>query len=361
MPRERGFILATTLLVMTLLTVMLTAAFVMVSAESRTTNASYATTRSLGLAQAGLQSYLSQSHVLGSGYDSLNYAFPGGYSRVVARRLRDSTGTERAVWVVYSTGVDSTGTLVGQGSGQRVVAQLAHLDAGILPARAAMVAANGVSMSASGANPIDGINTGFDVPPCFTPNPPNAFYDTVGLVTGTGMYTGSGGATPGGEAGGTQYLADAGEVIDSTRIDWARLVAGEFTPDSYNALPTNGNSTYQSHYFTGNVTIPSGTRRGMLVSLGNVTLANGSHWDGIIIAGGKLDANVNGNFRVHGIVITGLNISLGQAVSANQVRRECGTCTREIRWDYCYTRSSIANLSYLVPIRGTFVDTWKTY
>lgn len=433
--RDRGFILATTLLVMTMLTVMLTAAFVMISAEYRSTNGSYSMTRSLNFAQAGLQLYFSQAHTFpaGDNYDSLDYTYSGGFARVVARKLRDSiAGSTSAVWIVYSTGQDTTRTLTTSGTASRVVAQLARLQTGSLPAAGAMVAANGVSVNGSGANPINGINTGFDVPlySCTTPNPPNAPYDTIGLYTVTGGYAGTldvggelvpydSGTAESGTAstltdlgkswaanafrddsvlivsgtgagqrrriasntatvltvsanwatnpsassfyriyGTIRYLGTATEVVDTTRIDWQALVNGQFTPDYYGTLPASGNTQYQSHYFTDDVTIPSGTRRGMVVTQGDVTFASGMHWDGIIIAGGKIDANGNFNFTLHGMVISGLNEALGQSVQQNQVRRGG---TRIIRWDYCYAKASIASLNFLVPIPGTFTDSWKTY
>ncbi|HWO89589.1 MAG TPA: hypothetical protein VNL98_10620, partial [Gemmatimonadales bacterium] len=184
---RRGFILATTLLVMVLLTVMLTAAFVMVSAEYRTTTSSHGSTRALNFAQAGLESYLAEAHNLSSGYDSTHYSFSGGYARVVARRLRDSTASVSQLWVIYSTGLDTSRQLVSEGGGgQRVVAQLATLDPGQLPYRAAMVAANGVLMSGSGSNPITCDDFGFTTPGCITA----ARHDTTGLTTSTGNYTG---------------------------------------------------------------------------------------------------------------------------------------------------------------------------
>ncbi len=440
---DRGFILATTLLVMTMLTVMLTAAFVMVSAEYRSTNGSYATTRALNFAQAGLQQYFSVAHTFvgGSSYDSVNYTYSGGYARVVARKLRDSiVGSERAVWIVYSTGLDTTRTLTAQGSASRVVAQLANFSTGSLPAPAAMLAPNGVNMIGTGSNPINGINTGFDVAAysCVTPNPPSAAYDTIGLYTPAGeteaydaggeiviydngtaesgnnnrltdvnkswttdeyvdywltIVSGAGAGQTRAIASNTatelrvspnwtvnpaagsvyriqsavRYMSTPTEVIDTTRIDWQALVSGEFTPDYYGTLPASGNTLYQSHYFTGDVTIPSGTRRGLLVAQGDVTIDANAHWDGIIIAGGLLDADVNGAYYIHGMVITGLNIALGANVFRNRVRRAPAgiypntTTTRFIQWDYCYAKASIASLSFLVPITGTFTDSWKTY
>jgi len=348
---DRGFVLVTTLLVMTLLTVLLTAAFVMISAESRTTGSAYETSRALNLAQAGLQGYFATAHNLASGRDSTDYTFPGGYARIVAQRLRDSTAAIRPLWVVYSTGVDTTRSLTTAGGAQRVVAQLAYHDRGTLPSRAAMVAANDVNMTANGTNPISGVNLGFTITGCTIP----AADDTTGLTTPSGAYGGTGGADVG---NGIEYLANPTAVMDSTHIDWARLLGGEFTPDYVGTFPAAGNSTYQTHYFTADVTIPSGQRRGVLVTTGDVTLVSGSHWDGIIVAGGRLDGNVNSNYALHGMVITGLNISQGENVQANQVRRGTG---RTIKWDWCYARSAINSLGFLTPIRGTYTDTWDTY
>lgn len=354
---RRGFILATTLLVMTLLTVMLVATFVTISAEFRTTNASWSMSRSLNLAQSGLQNYFAYGHSLGTGLDSTNYTLPGGYARVVARRLRDSTANDRALWIVYSTGVDTTRSLTIQGTGQRTVAQFAYLSAGALPARAALVAANGVILRGNGGNPVSGRNKGFTLSGCTIP--PSA--DTFGLTVPVGGYTDSThGNSPGGKGiNGMEVLPTAGVVIDSTRIDWPKLVAGEFTPDYVNTLPPAGNSGFQTHYFTGDVSIPSGTRRGLLVARGDVTLSGSSEWDGIMVVGGSLRSPAGGQpYTVYGMVITGLNLSLPASGAAPTVlSRGAGT----IQWDWCYTRSSISALTFLVPVRGTYVDTWKTY
>ncbi len=341
---------------MTLMTVMLTAAFVMVAAEFRTTNGSFASTRALNYAQAGLQTYFANSHNLSTGYDSTNYAFSGGYARVVARRLRDSTSTSKQLWIVYATGVDTSTTTNVQGTGgSRVVSQLATLDPGVLYTRAALVSATNVTMTASGTNPISGVNLGFTMSGCTIP--PNPWDDTTGLAVPTGAYGGSGSGDP---QNGIEYLASASAVIDSTRIDWSKLVNGEFTPDYVNTLPAtcSGSScAYRTYYHTGDVTIPSGQRRGFLIARGDVTLANNAHWDGIIIAGGRLNAIVS-SYTVHGITITGLNLSLGENVLTNQIRRGSG---RNIKWDYCYARASINSLGYLTPVRSSYTDAWDLY
>jgi Tfp pilus assembly protein PilX len=356
---RRGFVLPTTILVVTLLTVMLAAAFILVSADYRTTLNAFASARALALAQAGLQNYLSVGHnLLALTQDSTTYTFSNGWASVIARRLRDSTTTaplQPALWVVEAIGFDTVRALSGQPNGQRAVAQFATLQPGNLPARAAITAANGDSMIGAGANPVDGRNFAFAITGCTIP----ARADTMGLtVPGpagpAGGYVGPGGNDVNGVKGvgaSIEYRSSASAVIDSTRIDWAKLVAGQFTPDFVGVLPDAGNNTYQSHYFVGNLTIDAGQRRGLLVVTGNVTFSSGAHWDGVIIAGGYIDFGPS--FTLHGMAITGLNGTPGR----NRINRAAGT----IEWDWCYSHASIASLMYLVPIKNAWVDTWSTY
>jgi len=356
---ERGFVLVTTLLVMTLLTVLLTAAFLMISAESRTTGSAYETGRSLNLAQAGLQGYFASSHNLTTGRDSTNYTFPGGYARVVAQQLRDSTALLRPLWVVYSTGIDTTRSLMAAGGALRVVGQLAHLDAGRLPTRAAVVSPTGVHLTGGigQGQPMNGtnFNSGVCTIPVGTPT------DTFGLTMPTGATYSSSGNTGDSRyypTGGVEYLSSASAVIDSTRIDWAKLVGGEFVPDYYGSWPNpcSGSGCVNSSFlFTGDATVPAGQRRGLLVVYGNVTFAASAHWDGIILAGGYLKTPNSG--VIHGMVVTALNTSLGQTVPPDTIARAAST----LRWDWCYTVGAVAALSYLTPIRGTYTDTWDTY
>jgi len=368
-PPVRGFILATTLLVMTLLTVMLTAVFITVSAEFRSTGSSFSLARSLNLAQAGLHTYFASAHALGTGYDSTNYTFPGGYARVVARRLRDTTGTTRELWIVYATGVDTTRSLLSVGGGSRAVANLAYRP-GQVPARAAMVAANGVDVTAGPLgvvlNPLNGQNAGIGrnwVIGCTEPVSPAG--DTAAVTTAAPGYSESPGNSP---TGTVQTLASHSAVTDSTLIDWARVVAADLYPDYTNTLPTpcppflpwgdSNHCPYSSYYWNGSVTVTSaggGASRGLLIATGDVTMASGSHWDGIIIAGGQFVANVT-SYVVHGMVISGLNCATSSCPPRNSVERG-GT----IRWDWCYAHAAISGFASLAPISGTFMDTWKTY
>jgi Tfp pilus assembly protein PilX len=364
-PCPRGFILPTTLLVVVLLTVMLAAAFALITAETRVTDNAFASSRSLAFAQAGMQNYLSVGHNLSGTSDSAIYTFRGGYARVLALRLRDSVTVapkSRPLWVVRSIGFDTVRAPAGQPNGQRAVAQFARLQTADIPILAAITAANGVQMigsdgnpHAADPNPISNVDAHFSVVPGCAAIRPNPSSVSTAVLVPAALYLPGSGAAP---TGPVVQVGSSAAVIDSTRIDWALLLGGQFTPDYVNQLPSSGNSTYQIHYFTGDVSIPSGSRRGFLVAVGDVSLQSGAHWDGIIVAGGLLDANVN-NYTIHGMVVTGLNLSItGQPVQPNKIKRGSN---RVLQWEWCYAHASISSLAYLVPIKNAWVDTWSTY
>ena len=181
-----GFILPTTLLVMTLLTVMLTAAFIMASAEFRASDNSMANSRALSLAQAALENYFSSQRLLdtGSTYDSVRITFSNGYADVVGWRVRAQTGSHLPLWLARSIGTSTDPKQPGQPQGQRAVAQMAELNTGLIPARSAITAINGIQMvtGGTGGNPISGHdnNYGSGVPGCSRP---------VGSAADTAAYT----------------------------------------------------------------------------------------------------------------------------------------------------------------------------
>lgn len=444
-PARSGFILPTTLLVMTLLTVMLTAAFILASAEFRASDNTLANSRALALAQAGLENYFSQQRNLdtSSTYDSLRITFSNGYADVVGRRVRAITGSRLPLWLVRAIGASTDPRQPGQAQGQRAVAQLAELNNGLIPARAALTAVNGIQMVAGGSttNPINGHNFGFSMTGCTIPggsaadtaaytigsntmisfttvtanaggsygrssgfsyntyfapgeevvangftNASNNGYSTVTGATGntltvtkapntvaeaagtrtislaSGNYLTSaiGGPTP---SGTQQALPSISSAYDSTHVDWQRVLNGDFSPDYVNTWPAvcTGTCTYNSYYWTGNVTVPTGQRRALLIATGDVTLSAGTHWDGIIIAGGALKAvpGAANSYIIHGMAITGLNCGVGSC-PATQDSIQRGS-SNDIQWDWCYTHAAIGGLNGLVPLKNTWVDTWSLY
>ena len=342
---SRGFVLPTTLMVMALLTVMLTAAFILISAEYRTTDNALAMSRAHAIAQAGLENYMSRypSITPTSTYDSVHVVFGSGYAEVVAQRLVASSGSHPTLWLIRSTGVQTAGgTLTGQTTGRRVVAQLAVLNPGKLPLKSAFVAANPLVVAANGGNPISGDDAClFNV-------------DTAGLTIAAGDLSGSG------VQGGIRTLPSRATVLDSTHVDWASLLAGNFTPD-YVVPPWPAPSLANRVYYApGDLTLPTGTRWGVLVVQGDLTLGSGgaTEWDGIILVGGRI-IEAGGSITVHGSVTTGLNNLINpNSVPPDSVNQAGNS---EYRWDSCWTALQQLSMGSLSPLRNGFINTWSTY
>ncbi len=358
--RRRGFILPTTLMVVALLTVMLTAAFTMVSAEFRTTDNSLAAQRAMAIAEAGLQNYLSANSNLSGVYDTVSsIAFPGGYAAIGASRLVPAVGAKNAVWVVRSYGYATDPTLTGQPQAMRVVGRLARLNPGTLYARAAWMSAAPVHIQGIfGSNPINGSDlcTGSPV-------------DTFGLTIASGDYTSSPGSTPGnGIEPGTWTRA---RVADSTHIDWAKIVAGnvdydyDVTSGSWPGSPTG----YPIYYANGDVYLTSslGTRTGVLVVTGNLRIGSNAVWRGMIIAGGTVTNDnffgiVGVPFAIQGSLISGLNETISPgSVGTSFVYRFTGSSSQGMRWGSCYVNSAAGSMASLTPIRNGWLDTWSLY
>lgn len=339
-----GFILPTTLMVMTLLTVMLSAAFVMVSAEFRASDNALAQSRATSLAQAGIQDYFSRNRAISSGttYDSLRITYSAGYADVVARRLVPVIGSRQAIWLVRSTGSITGSVLSGQVQAQRTVAQFSTFNPGVLPVKAAFVAGNQIVF----------INTGLPAP--ITGSDSCGALDSAGLVVTPANMVGD-------HSGMVIRTFPPNAVLDSTHIDWSSLVAGNFTPD-YNVPPFPGAAamtTFPILYSSGNLSLSAfSTGRGILVVKGDLSIGVWASWSGIILVGGRVTAAGFSLVNIQGTVVTGLNnITTPNSVGPDTIPRGWPG----FQWNSCDAASAAASQGAMAPLRHTFIDTWATY
>jgi hypothetical protein len=235
--------------------------------------------------------------------------------------------------------------------GRRTVAQLATYSAPDFPARGAVFAANGVVISGAGggANPINGTDgsCGSTEPvPGLIATEPSGYTEVIG------------GSDPTGSPGKPTGYGNADAVIAATRINWPSLVAGNFTADY--ELPAGpvvwtGSPTV---LIQGNYTLGAGLpnpAEGILVVTGNLTVGSGFHYHGVILVGGYLSSP--GNAFIHGMLVTGLNISLGQVVPPDTFPR----AQMQLFWRSCEYYPAIMSQAWLSPLGNAWVDTWSTY
>ncbi len=356
-PDRRAFVLPTTLMVMTLLTVLLSAAFVLVSAEFRATDNTLASQRALAIAQAGLQNYLSRNPWLGTGYDSAaSIPFSNGYASVAASRVLSSASGSNAVWVLRSYGYVTDRRLTGTVAARRVIATLANVNPGALPAQGALTAMNPVMIQGvAGVHPIQG-----------TPDDcVAAGRDSIALMVPSGAYQQPPpGSNP---AGGIRYLASPAEVYDSTHIDWAALLTGNFSADydiTGGVWPPMPSAFYPVYYASGDLYFTDqGVRSGVLVVRGNLRIGANARFNGVVIVGGTIESDQTGGngvlFYFRGAVIGGLNNAIAPGSVGTSHLRRSGAAN--IIWNSCNVRNAAAAMSYLAPIPGTWTDNWSLY
>ncbi len=334
-------------MVMTLLTVMLSAAFVMVSAEVRASDNALSQSRASSLAQAGMQDYLSRNRTISSSatYDSLRITYTAGYVDVVATRLVPVNGSRQATWLLRSTASITGSLLSGQVQAQRTAAELTTFNPGVLPVKAAFVAGNPIvftGLTNSMFAPINGIDACGAV-------------DTAGLLATATDISG-----PGGTAGITVRSMSQAAILDSTHVDWTSLIAGNFTPD-YNVPPFPSSAVMASYpilYSSGSLYLTT-SGSGILVVKGDLSVAVGVTWNGIILVGGRFTGPLLSFLTIRGSVVTGLNnITAPNTVGPDSISRGIPGA---FQWSSCEANSAAASQGAMSPLRHTFIDTWATY
>ncbi|MBI2401663.1 MAG: hypothetical protein HYV20_02770 [Gemmatimonadetes bacterium] len=347
---RRGIALPVTIFIITLMTIMLAAAFARVGAEREVAVGASEAISALTVAQSGLQRYLGMKTVRPPDGDSVRFNVTGGYTDVVARIVEsDSLDDQKTMYIVRSTGYVIVPAQGATAQGKRTVAQFAQWQVGAIRRIAAYVAANGIDvqnpaarvfvsgrdscatastlLSARVASGSKNLNRG-----TFEPDPPRA------VAGGSGNF-----------------------VADTTGVDWNSIVNGGFVPD-YRYINT-ADLDYKSHMVQGNAPLSNTIGRGLLIVTGDLTTSGSSAgWQGIVLVGGRIIFSNGTNSRFEGLVFSGLNELLGGAPPANTVLGGSGGGTRYHLY-YCspYVDATLAALTGFAPIRNAWVDNWASY
>jgi hypothetical protein len=356
--REAGIALPTTILVITLTTIMISALFVRVQTDRRIGESGGHVIDALAIAQAGLDTYLGTVNfdacdrpLRPADGDSVRFNLTGGYADVIAhvvRRPVDSINTW--TYVVRSTGHVIIPTLGSDPQAQRTVAQFAEWQSSMLEPPAAFTAANGVARGGVGP-PIELRGVDQATAGCTEPDV-HALRVPAGSDPSPRADFTTNGASPLINQDNTKQ-----EVALETNINWPAITAGLLVPDTNDIVLWD--MTYPVMLITGNAILNTANDQGFgtLIVTGDLTIqGNWIYWYGMVLVGGRINFNATQQL-FDGFVVSGLNEQLGIATPMGEI----GTNQLDVDYDSQYVRKALSSIAGFAPVSNGWIDNWATY
>lgn len=360
---RRGFALPFALLTLALVTAAVVAAFSATSAETVANNAMRAQDRAYQLAEAGLQQFMLRraesgfctncaSNPAQSDSEWTRVSLFKGYANVVAVRLRrDKSDGTPALFLIRSTGVDTSVKMSGAGNAiyaQRTLGLYSTWGTAPMQVLAGFTTLNGVTNSASipgGGYPVHGTDACYQMP------------DVAGIVGPRGGYGGTGE-----RANGNPNL-DTTMTLDSLKkrvgIDWDGIVNRDAIPADYTVPSGSWPTSSQMNTWpvirvkgVGTYTLPA-SGRGLLIVDSNLVLSSSRTWDGVVLVGGSLTANGTGD--VTGSIVTGLNKLLG-AVDMGTLDNDLLSNRVQFLYHSCRVESAAHKVDRYFALSNTWMD-----
>lgn len=361
---RQGIALPMMLLLTLLLSISLGAGFLLAGSEHAVGADHDSELKAYAVAQEGIERYLTDVSSLPATLpDTRTISVPGGTATVTLRAVRTAGANNTAIYAITSVGQATTRGLrrsardaVPERSiSHFVVIQPAAMDLDAAFTSLSGMQKNGVSGTVSGVNE------------CATGTPvvagvavPNTQFNQSGgnsnWIDGnpdnTPSYIGTGGT------GGT-----AKDVVD---IDWASILNGTLAPDFVvNRLvsPATGSIPSSAQFANWPVLMIKGNLnngdnfdgKGVLIVTGNADFSNIT-WRGVVLIGGEADLSGSAT-KVHGAVVSGLNIKLGQSVNSAAV----GNGNFLVRYNACDIASALMKFGGWRRLQNTWADNWPSY
>lgn len=359
---ERGFALPFTIFLVTIITIMLAAAFTRATADHMIASNSATEVSALTVAQSGLQAFMQAGDTMSARpapSDSFRFNVTGGYAWVYPELIFQPPDTALGfTYIVRSVGNVIHPSVGPDPQATRTIAQFARWRGGTMPGIATLVALNGVSHSNNSTHlPLAMWFDGDEV----TCGPP--YSPAAGAVLG---YRGPSdqGNDPGQHADpsslGWEAIGSAADIGDELGIDWTAATTDSILDPDYTNLVSDPD--FPTFLLQGNRTLDvSGT--GLLVVTGNLSLLGNVNiqWDGLILVGGEIVPVVSagGTTVIHGMVVTGLNRLQGSDVDPNPMGVDSPAF--ELYYSSCSVRRALERFSGFHTIDNAWVDNWATY
>jgi hypothetical protein len=364
---RRGFALPLAILALALVTAAVAASNLATRAEIVANQGVRSQDRAYQLAEAGLQQFVARHGEAGfcdhcvadpstSQYKTDTtemtrvgavQGLVGGYADVISVRVRPKVlGDSVALFLLYSKGVDTTVKMITSAGvtvySERTVAQYASFRSGFLRPVAAWASLNGLTKYTNGSS----LN-GATASSCTGPDAP------AGLAVPTGEYykTNAGYSDP-----SSTITSPFATLKASLGIDWDAIINHNAIPADYtDSWPPIPSSWYVIR-MTGTLTQPSQNYNGILIAEGDVKLANGRDFDGIVLAGGHIYAS--GSNESAGAFVSGLKYLLpGAAAPASGIAdNDSLGGNKPFRYSYCNISRAMGLLDTYYPWSNTWLD-----
>jgi hypothetical protein len=329
------------ILTLALITAAIVAAYSSTSAEVVANSSSRAQDHAYQIAESGLQQFMLRRSDTGfctncvanpevADSEWTRISFPGGYATVVAMRIRPRISKDKpALFFIRSTGVDTVVKMGGTANtvyASRTLGHYTSFGTATIKPIAAWMSLNGITNNMGNASyasyslrPATGNDgcTSDQVAGISVPKYGSANYRPDALTMTLGWH-------PQGSP-----RVDSTRVLDSLKkhigIDWDAILNYNAIPVDVTILasnpvgwPTTTQFADTSYWpvirFKGSLSLPT-DGRGILIVDNNLTLTSSVTWEGIILVGGTVTVASFSYNSINGILISGLNRTLPDAVN----------------------------------------------
>ncbi len=348
---QRGAALMIVLVVLVGLTILGAAGLTMTGVEIRHSENVEASTQAFYAADAGLQQYLGSS-ANGSASDTFTV---GSSTVIVTPTLFSNLAGGQPMYHVRSVATHTAGAVT---TSRAVRALAMYVSPTSSPLTVSASIASGSGLKKNGDS---GTISGFDDTNASDqrcPEGPGA--DLAGIAVPPGGYDQNGGSSvPEGDPDIDESM-DAESLMENSGVDWEGLTEdppADYTvpPDDwpdFGALPDN---EWPVIFVEGDISLGNADDgRGTIIVTDNVTFTGNFDWEGVILVGGRMDTN--GNNKIHGAVITGLDILLGESVAESDL----GNGTKTFQYNSCYVQRAkdhiTANQSGMALVPGSWSE-----